>query len=201
MRLINTKTLHLEEYFNEDVPSYAILSHCWELGNEVSYDEYRRKPSPYKLQKVSNFCALARSVGLDYGWVDTCCIDKSSSAELTEAINSMYTWYKRSEICFVFLNDYKSKDADVKVSALIQCRWFRRGWCLQELIAPRKVRFFDAELRYLGTKDDFRDGIAFITSVPTRCLTHQTEPGQYSVAQRMSWASNRTTTRTEDMGM
>lgn len=107
MRLIHTGRLEIEEFFGSDIPQYAILSHCWG-DNEVTYEDFlkgrKRKTAGYR--KIKDCCWLARQYGpngLDWAWIDTCCIDKRSSAELSEAINSMFAWYEQSMVCFAFL--------------------------------------------------------------------------------------------------
>lgn len=122
MRLINTKTGALEEFLGEDIPKYAILSHTWG-EEEVTYQDYSRgiHKSKKGYRKIKKTCELAVEADIPYAWVDTCCIDKKSSAELSEAINSMYKWYEKSQICYAFLSDL-SGDADVE-QALKQCRW------------------------------------------------------------------------------
>lgn len=122
MRLINTATGLFEEFVGTNIPNYAILSHTWE-GEEVSFKDmndgtYRDKKG---FRKIEMTCQLAAKEGLQYAWVDTCCIDKSSSAELTEAINSMYRWYQRAEVCYAFLLDLPEK-ATLSVE-LSNCRW------------------------------------------------------------------------------
>ena len=97
MRLINTETLTLEEFIREEIPPYAILSHTWD-DDEVSFDEFKRDPASAQVRgrkgydKIQKTCQLAVKSDLRYAWVDTCCINKSSSSELSEAINSMYQW-------------------------------------------------------------------------------------------------------------
>jgi len=139
MRLINTTTLRLEEFYGS-APEYAILSLTW-AGGEVTFEEFVQCPEGSKqgYAKITAMCSQARADGIGYCWVDTCCIVKTSSAELTESINSMFDWYKQAKVCFAFLADF---DLDVDVaesvaSRIEKCRWFTRGWCLQELIAPR----------------------------------------------------------------
>ncbi|KAK7744209.1 hypothetical protein SLS53_003730 [Cytospora paraplurivora] len=113
MRLINTTSLQFKEFLEDDIPPYAILSHTWGSSEqEVSFQdiwcldpEILWKHRGYGYSKIANTCQLARKDGLEYAWVDTCCIDKSSSAELTEAINSMFRWYANSKICYVYLED------------------------------------------------------------------------------------------------
>ncbi|KAK4508238.1 hypothetical protein PRZ48_001976 [Zasmidium cellare] len=201
MRLINTTTLELHSFFNRDIPPYAILSHCWG-DDEVSLQDLAagsRNKAGFK--KIVNVCRLAKAeYDLDWAWVDTCCIDKTSSAELSESINSMYRWYQKSVVCYAFLTDVNIENVDWKQD-FVQCRWFKRGWTLQELLAPSEVRFFDIGLRFIGTKEDLAAGISIITRIPETLLQgswheHRTST---SVACRMSWASHRKTTREEDI--
>jgi hypothetical protein len=151
------------------------------------------------LRKITQTCARARSFdGLDFVWIDTCCIDKRNKAELDEAINSMWAWYRGAKVCYVFLADLKpGTDADL-AEDLPPCRWFTRGWTLQELIAPRKVLFFDQEWKYRGSRDQLAELLCAITKIPTEVLRGQAELGQFSIARRMSWAARRETTRVED---
>ena len=201
MRLINTTTLRLEEFYGS-APEYAILSHTW-AGGEVTFEEFVQCPEGSKqgYAKITAMCSQARVDGIGYCWVDTCCIVKTSSAELTESINSMFDWYKQAKVCFAFLADF---DLDVDVaesvaSRIEKCRWFTRGWCLQELIAPRELRFYDCNWRLVGTKRSLRGPISKITSVDQDVLEDSSRLFSSPIARRMSWASNRQTTRIEDM--
>jgi hypothetical protein len=151
MRLINVESYQLQE-FVEPPLSYAILSHTWG-EEEVSFHDMPDLSTAMTkrgLQKIEKSCVLAREMDLKYVWVDTCCIDKSSSAELTEAINSMYRWY-RNGICIAFLEDlpeqaYYDLSRDAKAELLARCRWFSRGWTLQELICSGTAGFLRSEL-------------------------------------------------------
>ena len=134
MWLLNTSTYLLEHFLGYG-PKYAILSHTWSTdpNEELSFqDIFQRKAgietkSGYK--KMSECCRLARDQNLRYIWIDTCCIDKSSSAELSEAINSMFQWYKESSVCYVYLVDVPShEDPSLKLSGFWEARWFTRGW-------------------------------------------------------------------------
>ncbi len=110
MWLINTTSLVLEFIGDPDACMYAILSHTWG-EDEVSFQDMadlKRARKKKGFSKIERTCQLAHARNIEYAWVDTCCIDKSSSAELAEAINSMFTWYRRSHICFVFLSDLLS---------------------------------------------------------------------------------------------
>ncbi|KAK0738719.1 hypothetical protein B0T18DRAFT_308716, partial [Schizothecium vesticola] len=145
-------------------------------------------------RKIQECCRLSKCDGYKYAWIDTVCIDKTSSAELTEAINSMYDWYAKSATCYTYLEDLESEN----LSDLTRCRWFTRGWTLQELIAPKKVIFFNKNWDMVGDKNRLSHNIGGITGI--RCPTLLGNPIQlFSIADRMSWASRRETTRPEDL--
>src|ERR1700753_3096180 len=133
MWLINTTTLELEFFVNPEKSSYAVLSHTWGDG-EVLFQEFQNlntAKSKDGFSKIVRTCEISRQRGLRYAWVDTCCIDKSSSAELSEAINSMFDWYKNSAVCLTYLEDLPG---DIEFEqGLPCCRWLTRGWTLQEL--------------------------------------------------------------------
>lgn len=196
MRLINAATLMLEDFSLKAKPKYAILSHTWEVDEEVSYQEMLNKSSSQKKgwDKIRNTCTLTLRNGLSYVWVDTCCIDKTSSAELSEAINSMFAWYQDAEECYAFLSDFSPGGHD----RIQDCRWWTRGWTLQELIAPRRLTFFDASWKPVGLRDELCDDIAQYSGIPASVLCHERKLSDFSVAERMSWASKRSTTRKED---
>jgi len=130
-------------------------------------------------------------------WIDTCCIDKSSSAELSEAINSMFRWYAEAQICFAFLDDVTANGNRPFGKSL----WFTRGWTLQELIAPQKVVFYDADWKELGDRFSMSKGLSAITGIPVHLLSRKPTssyedaedarhwPATCSVAAKMSWAS------------
>ena len=182
---------------------YAILSHTWEKGEEVQYGELNNPGATGKRgwQKIRKTCQLALNDGCDFAWVDTCCIDKTSSAELTEAINSMFPWYSGSEICYTYLADYDASNPDANMS---ESRWFTRGWTLQELIAPAQVRFYDKSWNSFGTKDILSRQLSLITGIGLEILLASKNRSleevldQVPVARRMSWAAKRETTRVED---
>lgn len=197
MRLINTETGQFEEFFGSNVPSYAILSHTWEK-EEVSFQDMKngafKKKKGYA--KIFRTCQLTSDEGFRYAWVDTCCIDQSSSAELTEAINSMYRWYERSAICYTYLSDLPA-NACLRTE-LPKCRWFTRGWTLQELIAPDEIHFFDRDWNLVGSKGELLEQLGEITGIRQGVLRHTEPLSSICVAQKMSWAADRVTTRVED---
>ncbi|KAF2186699.1 HET-domain-containing protein, partial [Zopfia rhizophila CBS 207.26] len=139
----------------------------------------------------------AQSLG-KLGAGDRCCIDKSSSAELSEAINSMYRWYNNAKVCYAYLVDVPDDtDARKKDSAFQKSRWFTRGWTLQELLAPRDFVFYSKGWVELGRKEALRERIAETTQIDKTALIF-CDLRSFSVAQKIAWASNRVTTRGED---
>ncbi|THU97112.1 HET-domain-containing protein [Dendrothele bispora CBS 962.96] len=196
MRLLNTKTYELEEFFVE-IPLYAILSHTWDREEVTFQDIQDLEIAKYRAGwlKIERACTHARKYDFEWIWIDSCCINKESSAELSEAINSMYQYYEESEVCYVYLCDFTNSENDE--SAINQCRWFRRGWTLQELLAPSYVVFLDKDWTETGTKWSLCGVISAVTSIPEPVLI-QGDVETYSIAQRMSWAASRETTRPED---
>lgn len=200
MRLINTKSFEFKEFLGSATPQYAILSHTWE-DEEVSLQE-AIECSPFLFtkkgyHKIVNYCRVAAEDGYDWAWVDTCCIDKKNHAELAESINSMFRWYQQASVCHVFLSDLPS--ASELDDALPKCRWFTRGWTLQELLAPGVVKFYDGTWNLRGTKADLFDQLSKITGILWSVLAGERPLHDISVGVRMSWASNRETTRPEDI--
>ncbi|KID74144.1 Vegetative incompatibility protein HET-E-1 [Metarhizium brunneum] len=206
MRLLNVDSLQLKYFVGEPghgVPGYAILSHVWG-DDEISFQEmtenvYPSTPASRKgLQKILGFCDKAKSDGHSWVWIDTCCIDKSSSAELSEAINSMFNWYRNAAACYAYLFDVTSdEDPAGPQSAFRSSKWFTRGWTLQELLAPFEVAFLAMDWRELGAKSDLARIIAEITRIDQQVLSTCVWD-DVSIAAIMSWAANRRTTRVED---
>jgi hypothetical protein len=199
MRLINTRTLVLEEYFGDQIPEYAILSHAWR-DEEVTYQDWQhgdRRSAKKGFRKIQAACLVSQRHSLEYLWVDTNCINKDSSAELSEAINSMFSWYQRSSTCLVYLDDFHYDSGSL--ASFESSRWFTRGWTLQELLAPRTVQFFDASWTEFGTRQSLMSRISKATSIQIQYLLHPDSIRLASVARRMSWIATRSTTREEDM--
>lgn len=224
MRLIETSTLRLVSRRDDDIPRYAILSHTWGSDEEeVTFQDFTdamgrrqvplfpssvsRRPGFIKIQRAAE---LAKSHGYRYIWVDTCCIDKTSSAELSEAINSMFRWYRRSGVCYAFLSDVDDHGEGLE-SMLSRSRWFTRGWTLQELIAPETVEFYSKNWRRIAIssraaqpndrseeEQDFQRIISDITGIDEELLNGHLSLDDFSVANRMRWAAKRQTTRVED---
>jgi len=199
MRLINVNTRKLEECLGDPIPRYAILSHTWEV-EEVTFADYQSGHFKHLegYAKIDGACRQAKADRLTHIWVDTCCIDKSSSSELSEAINSMFQWYANSHICYAYLSDVQSF-SDVRKKRFAESRWFTRGWTLQELLAPLTVEFYGRAWQYLGSKSELCNEIQLITRIDTKVLR---DPGRIkgqSISTRMSWAARRETTRIEDI--
>ena len=193
----------------------AILSHVWE-DDELTYadlHEHEHADLALDSPKIRGAQRQAAKDNLKYLWADTCCIDKSSSAELGEAINSMHRWYQEAQVCYVYLADLDGcpplTDADLRHGGettsqrywnarFRQARWFSRGWTLQELIAPSKLRFYDRDWNLIGDLRDLASTVSDITGVHLSMLHHALKPNDFSLAQRMCWAAGRETTRPED---
>jgi hypothetical protein len=193
MRLLNVKSKTLEDFVS-NIPPYAIVSHCW-ATEEITYQDIGLPTgTAYKAgwAKIDGACNEARERGFDWIWIDTCCIDKTSSAELSEAINSMFNWYRNAAICLAYLSDVES-NADFGES-----RWFTRGWTLQELVAPKVVYFYMSDWKCIGDKEALAKTISGITRIPQDVLIDVECMWSTSIARRMSWAAERHTTRVED---
>lgn len=223
MRLINAETLALENFNNEEkLPGFAILSHRWVDEEEVLFRDIvgfdnelaelivrafptahvdlpkRSRPELKGWDKIEQCCAQALEDNLKYVWVDTCCINKDSSAELSEAINSMFRWYARADICYAYLLDVSLGSGWEK--KFIKSSWFERAWTLQELLAPKSVVFYDRDWRKLGLRSSLSEDIAEASGIHLEVFTaEKLSLDDWSIAQRMSWASRRKATRTEDL--
>jgi hypothetical protein len=195
-----------EDLIGKKIPPYAILSHTWKEGQEVTFADLKDIDNAENFDAQSmeghrKICLCAQQAkldGLDYFWVDTCCIDKSNNTELSKAINSMYRWYQNAKRCYVFLSDVESDTLEGDgESAFRKSRWFTRGWTLQELLAPHSVEFFSKDGARLGDKESLKHTIHEITGIPTEALLGS-DLSEFDVAKRFSWAANRQTTEDED---
>lgn len=191
----------MEEFFDSHVPPYAILSHTWEQG-EILFHDMSNVPDAskkYGFEKLRGACKLAKSQEYEWIWIDTCCIDKSSSAELTEAINSMFQYYQDAGICYAYLSDVEFSTEEDLEALIRKSRWFTRGWTLQELLAPAKLEFYTTGWRKIGHKAE--PDLAGLVSQITGIDMHTLMGGNIMdvcIARRMHWASTRQTTRVED---
>ncbi|KAI6118034.1 heterokaryon incompatibility protein-domain-containing protein [Pisolithus sp. B1] len=192
---------------------YVIVSHRWE--DEVNYKEMAafmgmddrcrsnvRRRTGYK--KIIKSCKQAKLDNYQWIWIDTCCIDKRSSSELQEAINSMYRWYEKSQKCYAYLDDVEDssfpsrQDFSKFHKANGWPKWFSRGWTLQELIAPKQVEFFNKDWVTVGRKEELEEALERITRIPIDVLRDGRKRMYFCVAQIISWAADRETTRPED---
>ncbi|KAI6041060.1 heterokaryon incompatibility protein-domain-containing protein [Pisolithus marmoratus] len=220
---VNTTTEIFGEFYGPALTAkqYAILSHCWGVWErderevsfkemnkllvkgEVKRDEIRGRTG-YK--KIIDTCRQAQKDELEWVWIDTCCINKDSSSELSEAINSMYKWYAQAKLCYTYLHDTVGNSWTNREEWRSTPKWFSRGWTLQELIAPKVVHFFDREWKWIGNKAELANALSRITGIPQRVLNEGLQKASSSeddferpsVAQIISWAARRTTTREED---
>ncbi|KAI6141592.1 hypothetical protein BKA82DRAFT_4200189 [Pisolithus tinctorius] len=178
---------------DDQTTRYAILSHRW--GAEVSYEEmiglmkmeeHEREEIRQRqgYRKIIKSCEQAMKDGYKWLWNDTCCIDKRSSSELSEAINSIFRWYRNAQVKFSRSNGWPE--------------WFIRGWTLQELIAPKHLEFFDKDWRYISNKRRLAPMLERITRILREVLKDGMAAKRLSVGQIMSWAADRKTTRVED---
>ncbi|TAQ89663.1 hypothetical protein B7494_g2039 [Chlorociboria aeruginascens] len=203
MRLLDTSSLELTVQSKPE--PYAIFSHRWlsdEDGGEILFQELQGPDSKYKAKKgyakIQRVCAAAKADGYRYIWMDTCCIDKTSSSETQEEITSMFQHYKRAQRCYVYLADVPSEQDPNFMTAFRKSAWFTRGWTLQELIAPSDLAFYARDWTLIKTKIELESEIAKITGIDIAVL--RGGPLKYaSVAQKLSWASNRETLKKEDM--
>ncbi|KAI4598700.1 hypothetical protein KJ359_002592 [Pestalotiopsis sp. 9143b] len=220
MRLLNATDYKLVDFVGADIPPYAILSHTWE-DHEVLFAEIQDLDEMLKTKKKRGFwkvercCEQALKDGWKWVWIDNCCIDKGSSAELSEAINSMYRWYQNAVVCYAFLSDIESLEAlDLCLASMAKaragealvrhgptssCRWFHRSWTLQELIAPRDVHFYAANWSFLATKNELGTRLAQATGIYYGVLIHELPVMGVSACEKMRWAANRQATRMEDV--
>ncbi|TGJ83330.1 hypothetical protein E0Z10_g5412 [Xylaria hypoxylon] len=211
MYLLNVHTRQLQEFIADEMPPFAILSHTWG-EDEVLYQDLQDPKHKEKLgyAKIEGCCRQAIRDKIEFVWVDTCCIDKRSSAELSEAINSMFRWYGEAQVCYVYLIDVPpGGDPYEPRSAFSNSRWFTRGWTLQELIAPVELEFLDTAwtgiFRINKETDSWvpADLIEQITGIKSWysywMRNVDTELKDVPVATKLSWVSERYTTRVEDM--
>jgi hypothetical protein len=172
--------LELISFDDDNLPPYTILSHTWAEGQEVTYNELVSGTGKEKTGYAKiRFCVdRAAQDGLQYSWVDTCCIDKSSIQELQTAINSMFRWYQGASKCHVYLSDVQVpaeviNAQDFRITwaeAFRRSRWFTRGWTLQELLAPATVEFFSKEGKRLGSRLSLEQEIHETTKIPIEVM-------------------------------
>ena len=220
MRLLNIQgsSPKLENAGERPKVPYIILSHTWldpdpsGYQKEILFDDlYNRKEwtkKPAGAAKVTGACEAARRwfeqskmrdpemQAIDHLWIDSCCIDQKHPVELSAAINSMYRWYQKAEVCLVYLSDVKRPEG--RAPDLSKSKWFQRGWTLQELVASKTLEFYDVDWQPLGNDTALRDHLSSITGIDRAILAHKKNVSNVSIEQRMSWASGRETRLDED---
>jgi len=218
MRLLDARTITLETFTSEnEVPRYAILSHTWGLEEVTFLDINGSNPERLRgYEKIKSACLQSLRDGIRYIWIDTCCIDKASSSELSETINSMFKWYQTTTVCYAYLGDvaddhggveHIANSFDLPEEAVLESlesqsaksRWWTRGWTLQELIAPRDLEFYSAGFKHIGSKRNLLRIINVISGIDEEILLYGNGLAKVCVATKMSWAAARKTTRVEDM--
>ena len=213
MRLIDCRdgSLRMQEFIGSPPIPFAILSHTWdsEEVNFQAFNDIATRTAAKGWTKIERTCREAQRCGFDYVWIDSCCIDKTNNAELSESINSMFQWYSEADLCLVYLADFDANATDSELDTMLHsARWFSRGWTMQEIIAARAANFYDRAWCQFGTRESLRDILAYITNIDVEVFTPPEGPDAMStrdlldtipVGRRMSWAASRQTTRPEDM--
>jgi hypothetical protein len=213
MRLIDCRgdSLRMQEFIGRPPLPFAILSHTWDTEevNFQAFNDIATRAAAKGWTKIEQTCREAQRCGFDYVWIDSCCIDKTNNAELSESINSMFQWYSEADLCLVYLNDFDANAAaSDRDTMLRRARWFSRGWTLQEIVAARAANFYDSAWYHFGTRVSLRDELISITKIDAEIFS----PPQVSnvvvirdlldaipVGRRMAWAASRETTKPEDM--
>ena len=215
MRLLNVRTLEFSEDLVVNIPKYVIASHRWFRNAETTFREVQEKRNIDKIgyEKVEGFAAYVKVhiPHVEWVWIDTCCINKTSDAETSEAINSMYKWYRNAEVCLAYLTDVETSD---DLESFKRSEWFRRGWTLQELLAPQTVVFLTRAWEVIGYKGGISRGIGgvelvsgpsltpsivAVTGIPEKVLSDFGQNQGFTVSERLQWTAGRETTREEDM--
>jgi len=207
LKLSSRNKFSLTDDLSDNVPPYAILSHTWGSDDdEVTFADLQERRGHSKAGYAKlRFCAeRVRSDGIEYFWVDTCCINKANHSELSEAIVSMFRWYHDAAKCYVYLSDVSTRTLDHEGGtrhmwepSFRTSRWFTRGWTLQELLAPKVVEFFSREKELLGDRKVLAQLIHNITSIPVTALCG-TPLSEFLIKERMRWAEGRNTKKKED---
>jgi hypothetical protein len=187
---------------------YAILSHTWGADEEeVSFEDLAKNSGKDKAgyKKIQLCGGQAKRDGLQYFWVDTCCINKANKAEHSLAIRSMFRWYRKAARCYVYLPDVTASHVVCEEDAsppawdteFRQSKWFTRGWTLQELLAPSVVEFFSRDWHKLGDRVSLKTQIYEVTTIPFRVLKGA-PLSQSSTDERFRWRQLRHTKLKED---
>ncbi|KAH4055808.1 hypothetical protein HBI06_087570 [Parastagonospora nodorum] len=206
---LDKRTWVVESFSPTCIPFYAILSHTWGRDNdEVKFEDIESGERQYSNVTKLGYAKLrfcqerVEKDGLRYFWIDTCCIKKSDNSELQHSLASMFYWYQKAATCYVWLSDVSIGDATDDANrewekAFSKSRWFKRGWTLQELIAPESVAFFSNEGKFIGDKRELASTISLVCNIPSPAL-EGVELSHFSTKQRFLWAEGRITSVPED---
>ncbi|KAK1639873.1 hypothetical protein BDP81DRAFT_459203 [Colletotrichum phormii] len=195
MRLLSTTAKKLEVFDLGNAPPYAALSHLWE-HDEVLFQDMGDLATAARrsgFRKIESACSAAEMLGLNFIWIDTCCMDKESEAERSEAVESSFRTFRSAAVCIAYLSD-----VDMQADSFRRSRWFSRSWTLQELIAPTRLVFFTREWQLLNSRSELRSQLYDITGIDPFVLEGG-DLAKVSVARKMFWATNRNAYRLEDI--
>ncbi|KAF2721785.1 hypothetical protein K431DRAFT_207095, partial [Polychaeton citri CBS 116435] len=209
MRLLNVHNLSFHEFYDE-APPYVTASHRWQKEPEATMEDVLQKHNTNSagFQKVMGFTQSVRNhvTGMDWVWIDTCCIDQRNNPEVSEAVISMFRWYNNAQVCLAYLQDVEDP---TDFDAFRQSEWFKRGWTLQELLAPRLVIFLTRDWEIIGHKGDKQRKriptgpslelhIAQATGIPAQVLSDYQQSYNFPIDDRLKWMEGRSTKRPED---
>ncbi|KAK2742724.1 het and ankyrin domain protein [Colletotrichum kahawae] len=204
MRLLHCLQQKIYHFTYPPSVQYAIFSHTWSSPHDdewLSYTPAGQRSHSTKQDIIRRVCNLALSHNLQYVWIDEACIDKSSSADVSETINSLPKYFQRATICFAFLVDLPCGTAVPCRDTWARCQFWTRAWTLQELILPSNLQFYDAQWHLRGERssEHLHSLISGITGIDEDILNHERTLDQASVARKMSWAACRRSFSPEDL--
>ncbi|WQF77520.1 hypothetical protein CDEST_02534 [Colletotrichum destructivum] len=202
MRLIHTLSYVLHNLSESDLPPFAVLSHAADQSYCSDTDEPSSQQTTARVDLDNSIlaaCGRAAARGLSYLWVGSACIDKTSSLELQEAVSFSFRLLRAAAVCFVHLHDLPA-DSGYLAKAWARCRYWRRSWTLQELIAPSEVEFFDAHWDHRGSRSspELLGILPAITGIDKSVLLDNSALSRVAIGVRLSWAAGRESTRAED---
>ncbi|KAJ4147862.1 hypothetical protein LMH87_002364 [Akanthomyces muscarius] len=162
----------------------------------------KKTQSTLSREQLEQACEHARRCGVEYIWIAELCIDRTSSADLDDAVNGSRRRLRNSTVCFAYLHDLPAEvtTPDSDSSAWSRCRYWKRAWTLQELLLAPRVQFYDAYWNYRGDKDspELAPLLSGITRIPRSVLLDSTTLSDVALAVRISWSVGRVAAREED---
>lgn len=201
MRLINTYTLQPCE-FTVSLPPYATFSHVIdEIGAPFEDFAHIKRELCCDIFKILvRACVQARDAGFAWLWNYAACVDRNSCAAQSEAINSLAQIYRNCGRSIIYLGDLNSKlveDEEV-VERIAECRWMRNIWAIPQIIFSGAAYFYSSDWSLIGTKASLISHLSSIMGIDEPVLEDSNLLEEYSLARRMSWASEMTASRVED---